>query len=56
MDDLDVEPIEQIQQHDQPSIIGSDDEIVSILETEPDDTVDCVHRGNLNDANIIPTV
>ena len=56
IDNLDVETIEKIQDHDQPSIMGSEDKIVSIPVTELDGTVDCVHRGNLNDANILSTV
>ena len=56
MDNLDAETIEQIQDYDQPSIMGCEDEIVSIPDTEPDGTADCVHQGNLNDANIIFTV
>ena len=40
MDNLDVETIEKIQDHDQPSIMGSEDEIVSIPDTEPDGTAD----------------
>ena len=42
MDNLDVETMEQIQDHDQPSITGSEDEIVSIPDTEPDGTADCI--------------
>ena len=49
MDNLDVETIEQIQDHDQLSITDSGDEIVSILDTEPDGTADCVHQGHLTD-------
>ena len=39
MDNLDVETIEQIQDH-APSIINSEDDIVSIPDTEPDGTAD----------------
>ena len=56
MDNLDVEIIEQIQDHDHPSIQGSADEIISISDTEPARSADCVHQGNLNDANIISNV
>ena len=55
-DNLDVETIEQIQDHDQPSIMGSEDEIVSIPGTELDSTADCVHQGNLTHTNITCTV
>jgi len=44
MDNLDVQTIEQLQDHGQPSIMGSEDEIV---DTEPDGTADCVHQGHL---------
>ena len=54
MDNL--ETIEQIQDHDQPSIMGSKNEIVSIPNTERDGTSDCVHQGHLTDTNITSTV
>ena len=38
MDNLDVETIEQIQDHDNPSIMVSEDAIVSIPDTEPSGT------------------
>jgi len=56
MDNLDAETIEQIQDYDQPSIMGCEDEIVSIPDTEPDGTADCVHQGNLTDTKIASTV
>jgi len=49
MDNLDVETIEQIQDYDQPSVQGSEDEIISVPDTEPVGTEDCVHHDNLND-------
>ena len=52
MDNLDAETMEQILDHDLPSIIGSEDKIVSIPDAEPHGTADCVDQGNLNDANI----
>ena len=56
MDNLDDETIEQIQDHEQqPSIIDSEDEIVSIPDTEPDGTADRVHQG-LTDTNITSTI
>ncbi len=54
MDNLDIETIEQIQDHE-PSVIDSDDEIVSIPDTEPDGTADSVPQG-LSDNNIRSTV
>ena len=56
MNNLDVETIEKIQDHDQPCIMGSKDEIVSIPDTEPDGTADCIHKGHLTDTNITSTV
>ena len=55
MDNLDVETIEKIQDHEQPSIQASEDEIVSVPDTEPDGTADCVHQG-LTNTNIRSTV
>ena len=52
MNNLDVETIEQIQ----PSVTGSEDEIVSIPDTEPDGTADCVHQSHLTDTNITSAV
>ena len=43
MDNLDLETIEQIQDHE-PSIIDSEDNIVSIPDTEPDGTADSVPK------------
>jgi hypothetical protein len=54
MDNLDVETIEQIQDHE-PSVIDSDDEIVSIPDTEPDGTADSVPEG-VSNTNIMSTV
>ena len=54
MDNLDVETIEQIQDQ-APSIIDSEDDIVSISDTDPDGTADSVHQG-LTDTNIMSTV
>ena len=54
MDNLDVVTIEQIQDHDQPSIQSSEDEIIFIPDTELDGTADSVHQGNLDGAAIIP--
>ena len=54
MDNLDIETIEQIQDHE-PSIIDSEDDVVSIPDTEPDGTADSVHQGLL-DTNITSTV
>jgi hypothetical protein len=55
MDNLDVETIKRIQDYDQPSIMDSEDEIISVLDAEPDGTADCVHKG-LTDTNITSTV
>ena len=52
MDNLDAESIEQLQDHDQPCIMGNKDEIVSIPDTEPDGTTDCVHQGHPTNTNI----
>ena len=55
MDNLDVETIEKIQD---PwwLFMDSEDETVSIPDTEPDGTADCVHQGNLNDEKNISDV
>ena len=54
MDNLDDETIEQIQHHE-PFIIDSEDDIVSIPDTESYGTADSVHQG-LTDTNIMSTV
>jgi len=46
-----MDNLEQIQ--DQRSIEGGEDEIISVLDTEPDGTADCVSQRNLpHDTNI----